>query len=1000
MGGMDVEGVLGWPWGSGSRTNTALLHLKGLEDYTMAAGFGRGGRAEALLKALNQPIRKPGERLEEVKLPQSTHQAVGRSALLQQHATRTGVPAAIGGVQTSVPAKQSSFPVGRGRSAMLQAAISGHTSKDQTQTGRQVGQSNVNVPAFAIARSSASSGVSSDSYPPSKSVSRCSMPITSSESLLSLSSSSSSSSPPDASNVQSDSGHSDKSGSSQEPMSRLQHMLQHLDLNQTVMIRKGSKGQEIPICANYIPVHCENKGVYLYSVSFSPAVDSKSMRFHFINEHVTTIGTVKAFDGALLFLPIRLPQNKTVLKSVRPTDGEEITIFVTLSRVLAPDSCVHLYNIIFRRVMSILKMCQVRQQYYDPHSAVPVPQHKLEVWPGYVTAVNEYEGGLMMLVDVSHRVLRTETVWDIMADVVHTNPANVRKVVTEKILGHVVLTRYNNRTYTVDDIMWDKTPLSTFTSSSGQEMTFAEYYKKHHNKEISDLEQPLLVSRPRKQAREQKGKRHQAQLDMICLIPELCYITGLTDEIRKDFRVMKDLSLHTRLSPAQRQLALRKFCDNVNSAPDARAELEKWGLRLDMDAIQLVGRRLPEEQIIFKNHRIGSGPETDWSRSMGREHVLTGVDLTNWIVLFTKRDAQIGHSFIQCIQQVSPTMGWQVVRPVILELVNDRTESYLNAIRANLTPNTQMVVAIFPTSRDDRYNAFKKLCCVEAPVPSQVINTRTISRKDRLRSIVQKITLQMNCKLGGELWHVNIPTSSLMVCGIDTYHSAANKHNSVGGFVASINNQCTQWFSVVCHQAPGQELIDGLKICLLRSLRRWHEANHTLPERIIIFRDGVGEGDLAVVGGYEVEQLRTCFPAVGESYQPKLGVVVVQKRINTRLFSVQNGKRTMEFSNPPPGTIMDHTVTSRNWYDFYLVSQHVRQGTVTPTHYVVVHDNTGWCPDFLQQLSYKMTHMYYNWSGTIRVPAPCLYAHKLAYQVGQNLHKDPSIQLCDRLFYL
>jgi len=63
------------------------------------------------------------------------------------------------------------------------------------------------------------------------------------------------------------------------------------------------------------------------------------------------------------------------------------------------------------------------------------------------------------------------------ADVVHTNPANVRKVVTEKILGHVVLTRYNNRTYTVDDIMWDKTPLSTFTSSSGQEMTFAEYYK-------------------------------------------------------------------------------------------------------------------------------------------------------------------------------------------------------------------------------------------------------------------------------------------------------------------------------------------------------------------------------------------------------------------------------------------------------------------------------------------------------------------------------------------
>ena len=29
--------------------------------------------------------------------------------------------------------------------------------------------------------------------------------------------------------------------------------------------------------------------------------------------------------------------------------------------------------------------------------------------------------------------------------------------------------------------------------------------------------------------------------------------------------------------------------------------------------------------------------------------------------------------------------------------------------------------------------------------------------------------------------------------------------------------------------------------------------------------------------------------------------------------------------NPPPGTVMDHTITRRNWYDFFLVSQNVRQ---------------------------------------------------------------------------
>lgn len=59
-------------------------------------------------------------------------------------------------------------------------------------------------------------------------------------------------------------------------------------------------------------------------------------------------------------------------------------------------------------------------------------------------------------------------------------------------------------------------------------------------------------------------------------------------------------------------------------------------------------------------------------------------------------------------------------------------------------------------------------------------------------------------------------------------------------------------------------------------------------------------------------------------------------------------------------------------YDFFLVSQHVRQGTVTPTHYNVVYDESGLKPDHLQRLTYKLTHMYYNWPGTIRVPSVLL----------------------------
>lgn len=39
----------------------------------------------------------------------------------------------------------------------------------------------------------------------------------------------------------------------------------------------------------------------------------------------------------------------------------------------------------------------------------------------------------------------------------------------------------------------------------------------------------------------------------------------------------------------------------------------------------------------------------------------------------------------------------------------------------------------------------------------QVINARTISQQNKLRSVTQKIALQINCKLGGELWALDVP---------------------------------------------------------------------------------------------------------------------------------------------------------------------------------------------------------------------------------------------------
>lgn len=64
----------------------------------------------------------------------------------------------------------------------------------------------------------------------------------------------------------------------------------------------------------------------------------------------------------------------------------------------------------------------------------------------------------------------------------------------KEIIGTSVLTRYNNKTYRIDDIAWDKTPKYVF-SKGDQQISLIEYYKSNWNIEIVDLQQPLLVHR-------------------------------------------------------------------------------------------------------------------------------------------------------------------------------------------------------------------------------------------------------------------------------------------------------------------------------------------------------------------------------------------------------------------------------------------------------------------------------------------------------------------------
>ncbi|XP_061669296.1 piwi-like protein 1, partial [Syngnathoides biaculeatus] len=352
--------------------------------------------------------------------------------------------------------------------------------------------------------------------------------------------------------------------------------------------KSGTSVSPIQLSANFFHILSRPQRVlYQYHMDFKPPMESRRLRSALLFQHERTLGNVHYFDGGILFMPQRLPnkvpahidnidnlgsdrahenERAQCVPCVQVTvpqsltgNGEKVEIIVTLTNELPPTSpvCLQLY-IIFRRILRLLGMQQIGRNYYDAKDPLSILQHKLTIWPGYTTGILEYESAIMLCIDVSHKVLRSETVLDFMINLrQRCGPHSFTDVCAKELVGLIVLTEYNNKTHRIDDIAWDQTPCNTFTRED-TDISFKNYYKTRYGVEIQDSNQVLLVSRVKRLA------RGQTPPGPALLIPELCYLTGLTDKMRADYTIMKDLSAHTKLVPEQRAGRLLRFSENIN----------------------------------------------------------------------------------------------------------------------------------------------------------------------------------------------------------------------------------------------------------------------------------------------------------------------------------------------------------------------------------------------------------------------------------------------------
>ena len=173
-----------------------------------------------------------------------------------------------------------------------------------------------------------------------------------------------------------------------------------------------------------------------------------------------------------------------------------------------------------------------------------------------------------------------------------------------------------------------------------------------------------------------------------------------------------------------------------------------------------------------------------------------------------------------------------------------------------------------------------------------------------------------------------------MVVGIDVTHPSPGSIEgapSIAGVVASIDSQYAQFPASIRAQKSRQEMVQYLQDMVEERLKLWQKKNrNAFPANILVYRDGVSEGQYETVLTEELPAFKKAFEKLYPvKQQPKLTIIIVGKRHHTRFFPTNPKDADPKTGNPMNGTVVDRGVTMEKGWDFFLQAHTALQGTVS-----------------------------------------------------------------------
>lgn len=268
------------------------------------------------------------------------------------------------------------------------------------------------------------------------------------------------------------------------------------------------------------------------------------------------------------------------------------------------------------------------------------------------------------------------------------------------------------------------------------------------------------------------------------------------------------------------------------------------------------------------------------------------------------------------------------------------------------------------------------------------------------------LLLKINTKIGGKNSLVSLDSphvpmilknGTTMIVGVDITHPSDkdNLRTSISAAVATVDHQLSRFVTAVCATKSTDTMVREINFLFKDLLSQYRDYNKSLPEHIIIYRDGVSEGQFGDLMNLELANLREVFKFFEIS--PKLTFIVVQKRHHTRVVPANSRDGVGRAQNVPPGTVIDTDIVHPKDFDFYLIAHEGIQGTSRPNHYYCLFDENNFSADDLQLTTFLLSHNFNRCCNAISTPSVVAYAHLAAYRARLHYEAQKETSSLDKL---